>query len=199
MSAAMMPSVTVMISTVATETAPPRAKFFHPVTSIRLKSIQVILLQYILAARVVAHYLPTIDGDDALPDGIDHAFIMRRDDDGRTELVDLLKDLDDLVRIDGIEIAGRFVGNDELRLIDDRAADGDALFFATRELVGEMERFVGQIHQFEDVGYIACDLGICAASRFHRKRDILVGGLVRNETKILEYHPDLAAVMVKSG
>ena len=40
----MMASVTVIISTVAAETAPPRAKFFHPLTSTRLISIHSISL-----------------------------------------------------------------------------------------------------------------------------------------------------------
>ena len=36
-----------------------------------------------------------------------------------------------------IEVAGRLVGQDELRLVDQRARDGDALLLAARQLLGE--------------------------------------------------------------
>jgi hypothetical protein len=152
-----------------------------------------------LPFRVVADDLAPIHGDDALPDSIDDALIVRRDDDGGAELVDLLQDLDDLEGVDRVEVAGRLVGDDELGLIDDRAADGDALLLAARELVGEMLRLVGEIHELEDIGHVARDLGVGAAGRLHREGDVLVRGLVGDEAEVLEDHADLAAVVVERG
>ena len=76
------------------------------------------------------------------------------------------------------------------------AADSDALFLTARELVGEMERLVGEIYQFEDVGHVARDFLIGAARRFHRERDVLVRGLIGDKTEVLEDHTDLAAIVM---
>src|SRR3989338_2251466 len=122
---------------------------------------------------------------------------MRRNYDGRPEFVYLLEYFDDLVGVDGVEIAGRLVGDDEVWLIDDSAADGDALFLTARELVGKMFRFIAEIHELKNVGHVARDFCIVATRRLHREGNVLIGGLVWNEAEVLEDHADFAAIMVE--
>jgi hypothetical protein len=100
---------------------------------------------------VVAHDAAALHGDDALPHRIHDTFIMRRDDDRGPEFVDLLQNLDDFVRIHRVEVTGRLVSDDNIRLVDDGAADGDALLFAAGKLMREMSAFIAKVDEIEDV------------------------------------------------
>ena len=51
-----------------------------------------------------------------------------------------------LVPAPAIQVAGRFIGQDELGLDNQSASDGYPLSFATRELVGAMEGPLLQSH-----------------------------------------------------
>ena len=66
---------------------------------------------------------------------LDQLAIVRRDEHRRAARVDVAKQVHDLERQIGIEIAGRLVGEDELRLVDERARNGDALLLAARQLL----------------------------------------------------------------
>ena len=61
---------------------------------------------------LVADNPPIFQCHHALFDRINHAFVVRREDDGRTEIVDLLEDLDDFVSVDRIQISRWLVGDD---------------------------------------------------------------------------------------
>ena len=45
------------------------------------------------------------------------------------------QEIQDRGSVDAVEIAGRLVGKDELRIVDDAARDGDALTFAAGQLL----------------------------------------------------------------
>ena len=49
--------------------------------------------------------------------------------------VELVEDLHDLLAGPGVEVAGRLVGEDDRRAVDQGAGDGDALALSARELV----------------------------------------------------------------
>ena len=70
----------------------------------------------------------------AAADAADQLAVVRRDDDRRAAGVDLAEQVHDLERELGIEVAGRLVGQDDRRIVDERAGDGDALLLAAREL-----------------------------------------------------------------
>ena len=69
--------------------------------------------------------------------------------DARAFLVQPDQDLHDLGAVLGIEIAGRFVGEDQVRLMDDRARDRDALLLTARELPGQVIAAVADVHALE--------------------------------------------------
>ena len=48
-----------------------------------------------------------------------------------------------------VEVAGRLVGQQQRRLVDQRARDGDALLLAARQLIRMMLRAVGQADRVE--------------------------------------------------
>src|SRR5713226_4835317 len=56
------------------------------------------------------------------------------DNDGGAAGVDLAEQIHDLERQIGIEVAGRLIGEDEVRIVDERAGNRDALLLAAREL-----------------------------------------------------------------
>ena len=57
--------------------------------------------------------------------------------------------VDDLLAGVAVEIGGRLVGQHDLRMLDQRAGDGDALFLAAGELVGPLAALVGQADGLE--------------------------------------------------
>src|SRR2546428_1902397 len=68
-----------------------------------------------------------IEDDGAPAHAPDELAIVRRDDDRRAARVDLAEQVHDLERQIGIEVAGRLVGEHELRIVHERARDRDAL------------------------------------------------------------------------
>src|SRR3989344_6526197 len=190
-------SVTVMMSTVAKETAPPRAKFFAPAASIRRNSTTR-ESEDILAMLIVTNYFTAIHRNDTLPHCVHDALIMGRDNDGCAKFVDAFQDFHNLVGVNGIQIPRRLVRDDDVRLVDDGATDGDPLLFPARELAREVRRLVGEVDEFQDMRNVGGNFLIGSPRRFHRERDVLVRSLIRNEAKILKYRADFSAVVMKS-
>ena len=66
-----------------------------------------------------------------------HPLVVRHHDDGRAALlIEVQQNVHYLVAHHRIEIPRRFVGQDDLRVADDGACDGDALPLPARELGG---------------------------------------------------------------
>jgi len=57
---------------------------------------------------------------------------MRDEEDGQSSAMNLLEQCDDAIPRDRIEIAGRFVGEQEFRAIGEGASNRDALAFTPR-------------------------------------------------------------------
>ena len=84
-----------------------------------------------------------------------------------------------------VEVAGRLVGEDDLRAARQRAGDGDALLLAARQLVraGACRRFDRPTVVDDVVDPRAVGL---AAGEVHRERDVLDRGQRRHEVERLE-------------
>ena len=92
--------------------------------------------------------------------------------DGLTELVDrAAHERQNLVTSRGVEVAGGFVGEDDLRPCRQGPAHGDTLLLATRELVGTMGGAVGQPDRFDHLIDPTLIGGL--AGEVHRQRDVL--------------------------
>ena len=123
---------------------------------------------------------------------------MGDDDDGAAFGVDGLEEIGDFFLGLGIELAGGFVGEDDVGGVDQGAGDGDALFLAAGHLA---DLTLGE----------SCDAGL--VERFHnalvsillilgeveRDHDVVIGGPVRNEGEVLEDNADLVVADLGKG
>src|SRR5690606_36357366 len=78
-----------------------------------------------------------------VPGGV---FFVRDDHDGVTLTVERLEKLHDLLARAGVQVAGRLVGQQDGRVIDQGAGDGDTLPLTARELVRLVVHTVRQAH-----------------------------------------------------
>jgi hypothetical protein len=140
--------------------------------------------------------LALLHGNDAPADMLDNAGIMRREQDGRAEIVDFFQNLHHLVRIGRIEVSRRLIGNDEIRLIDDGTRDGDALLFSAGELVRKGVHLAMQVYEFEHMGHVGGDFLIRTAGCLHGEGHVLICGLVRQKPEILKNRAYSASVFV---
>ncbi len=88
---------------------------------------RVALLQNILAVLVVAHNTTLIHSNHTLPQGLDHAFVVCSQNNGRAKVVNLFQNLNDLVGVDRIEVAGRLISDNNVRMVYNSSSNSDAL------------------------------------------------------------------------
>ena len=90
-----------------------------------------------------------------------------------------------------VEIAGRFVGNENRRVRRERARQCDALLLAARQL----RRIMRQPLRKPDAGKLRrrAFMGVADAGQFQRHRDIFQRGHGRDQMKGLKHDADIAA------
>ena len=69
-------------------------------------------------------------------------------DDGLTVLCQSCQRIKDLVGRVGIQVASRFVGNDDRGVVGDGSSNGDTLLFPTGEFAGQTMSQVLDVRQF---------------------------------------------------
>lgn len=113
--------------------------------------------------------------------------------DGDALLVQAVDQVEDRLRGTGVEVAGGLVAQQQVRGVDQRAGDGDALAFPAGEGAGERVEPVAQAHPAQDrrgrspavpAGPRDVQLG---------EGDVLHGRAVRDEVEGLEHEADPAA------
>ena len=93
---------------------------------------------------------PVLERDHPLAQRGDDLGVVGGHEDRDAELVDPQQQLDDLPADDRVEVAGGLVGDDDPRVVDERAGDRRPLLLAARQLVGELLRLPGQPDQRDD-------------------------------------------------
>src|SRR5690348_14300790 len=87
------------------------------------------------------------------------AHVVGDDDDRRLQAaVKIADEREDLLARARVEVAGRFVGEQDRRVDRQRARNGDALTFAARELVGEMVHARLELNEPEQLAGAIFDL-----------------------------------------
>ncbi len=87
---------------------------------------------------------PILDNQRAVAD-FGEVLIVGHDDEGDAVLAGQIEqDLHDFRAVDGIQISRRLVGEEDFRLVDDGAGDGDPLLFAARKLGGQVVHAITQ-------------------------------------------------------
>ena len=93
----------------------------------------------------------------------------------------------------GVEVAGRLVGEQQRRLADQRAGDGDPLLLATGELARPVPEPVAQPDRVQRGGRPLAALLLAHAAVDQRKPDVVQGARARQELEGLEDEPDGAS------
>ncbi len=121
--------------------------------------------------------------------------LVRDEDDGDAALaIELLEDVHDLDARARIEVSGRLVGEDDRRLVDERARDRDALLLTARQLVRKVVKALAEADDLERLHGAAVTLG-----RLHLRPAVVEQGQLdvverrgpRQQVEALEHEPDL--------
>src|SRR5271169_2857635 len=80
---------------------------------------------------------------------LDHLAVVGRDEDRGSAGIHFLEEGHDLLGHVRVEVARWLVGEEQDRLVDEGAGDGNALLLATRQLEGIRMHLVMQAHRFQ--------------------------------------------------
>jgi hypothetical protein len=117
--------------------------------------------------------------------------IMRDHTNRGTALMQFAQEIHDRFAALGIEIAGRFVGEQDDRLTCDRAGYGDPLLLPTGELTRHVFSAVRHTHPFERLGDPLPTLGRPHAAVGERQFDVLEDREIADQIEALEDETDL--------
>ena len=110
--------------------------------------------------------------------------------------VDVLAELDELgahlVTQLCVEVAQRFVHEEDLRMTHDGAADGDALALAAGERFGLSLQILGDAEDLRRFLHLLVDLRLGNLAQLESERHVFIHGHVRIERVVLEDHRDVA-------
>ena len=113
--------------------------------------------------------------------------VVRHHQDGMASIMQFTENLDDHRFVGLVEISGGLVGENDLRLIDQRARNGNALLFATGKLRGEMRQPLAEAHapqRFFSLRFVRDTVEIlCEHHVFNRRK-------IRHEMELLEDEAD---------
>src|SRR3989344_1850813 len=161
------------IKTAATDTRPFLMKPINPYRATLFTFVQsaicIGILKHVRAMRIVADDFALIHHDDAPTDRIDDRFIVRRKQHGGTQIIDTLQDLDDIMRIDGIEIAGGLIGDQDIGLIDERARYSHALLLAAGEFMGKTPNLFAESHKIKNMWHVGLDVFVALPRHLERE------------------------------
>lgn len=98
-----------------------------------------------------------------------------------------------------IEVAGRFICEDEFGIVGKRACDRDALFFSAGELVGFVEHAVTEFDRVEQVLSFCCACFLGDTLEEHGHHDVFERGEVACEVECLEDEAYFLAADARQG
>ena len=102
---------------------------------------------------LVAHNLAVMQLDDAFAHRVDDFLVMRGHHDGRAGAVDCIKDFHDAERCRRIQVAGRLVGKQDLRMVHIRTRDSHALLLAAGQLMRIVLLLAGKPDRLKHLGH----------------------------------------------
>ena len=139
--------------------------------------------------------LPVLDHGDALADAERLELVGRGIDRGRAELAVQALELGPHVVAElGIEVGERLVEEEEPRLADDGAPDGEPLLLAAAERCRLALQRVGDAQKLRRLAHARVGLGAAQLHLPQRVSEILIGREVRIEGEALEDHRHVAAL-----
>ena len=136
--------------------------------------------------------LALVEHDDAAGAHLEQRAVVRREEHGRPGLVDLLEEAEDVDRELRVEVAGGLVGEDERRLADDGARDGDALLLAAGEDARRILAAPREPDALERLADARADEALRQPEHLERDGDVLVDAPRRDELEVLEDDAEVA-------
>jgi len=129
-----------------------------------------------------------------------HLLIMGYEDDGNAVVgIQLSKQFQDLSTRARVEVAGRFVGQENWWLIGQSPRDGHSLLLASRELGGKMIHAFSQADTFQEMPCPIVSFPAAKTRRIEeRQLDVLQGTGSRQEIETLEHKTDLSIAQTGS-
>jgi hypothetical protein len=106
---------------------------------------------------------------------------------------------EDVGAVDGIEVAGGFIGEEQVGAMDQGAGDGDALHFAAGELGGQGVGPMFHADPAEEIADAGGALGFRLAEELEGELDVLGGGERGEEVEELEDGADPATSELGQG
>ena len=92
-----------------------------------------------------------------------------------------------------VQVAGRFVGNQNVRPRNHGPGDGDPLFLAAGEFGRKIENFVPKAHHIQNLGHEFVDFLLRPAPDFQRKSNVLKDVFSGKEPEVLKNNADVTA------
>ena len=124
--------------------------------------------------------------------GFSNGRIMGGQEQGFLSLLhNILKQLKGALRVGSVEIAGRFVRQNDSRIIGERAYDSHTLLFASREMTAGPPQFVAQANRFQQAGSAFAHLTTGKLPELaHRNHYVLLCGEILHQKMELENESD---------
>src|SRR5262245_11770151 len=119
--------------------------------------------------------------------------VVRGDDDRGARFVELHEQPQEALGERGIDVAGRLVGQQQLRPGDDGAGDRGALLLAAREHRRQRPDALAQADPVQELDDLVAVGLLAAAHDAQRQRHVVVGREVVEQAEILEHDADAAA------
>ena len=124
--------------------------------------------------------------------------LVRHEGDGLSLFMQILEQAHDFVGGAGVEVAGGLVGEQDDRVIDQGAGDGDALLLAAGELVGLVLHTAFQAHELQGrYRTVAAFTGGHVAVVEQRQLHVLDGRGARQQVVILEHEADFTVAQCR--
>ncbi len=124
---------------------------------------------------------------------------MRGDDEGRSVLARLIdEEIEGGAFVGGVEVSGRFIGEDKLRCDGECAANCDALALALGELAGAAWEVVGDACEGGHFLTSGAD-SLIAQAEVEGQEDVVADGEVLDELELLEDESDVVKTETDAG
>ena len=143
--------------------------------------------------HLIANHLAVTQLDHAALHLVDESGFVGGHQHGGAAGVDAGQQLHDVDRGGGVEVSGRLVGEQHLRTIDQSARDRDALLLAAGELVRHPLLLAVETHERQGLRNSLLDEAARRTRHLKREGDVLVDGLRRQKSEVLEDRSDVAA------
>lgn len=124
-------------------------------------------------------------------DAVEQAVVVGGEDErGTAAVIDLPHYVDNAIRVGGVEIGGRFVGDHEHGIGDQGPGDGDTLLLTAGEFLRAMMGAFGEFDFIEQAQRLLFRIGQIDTLNLERKHHVLKGAENRDEVEVLKNESD---------